>query len=86
MPYLIQLADPEPNGEGSDRFRGLLGHQRGDQAGIDAAGQQAADGHIGDHADTNGVAQQRVQLILVCRLAGSPRRETVQRDIFHIPV
>ena len=53
----------EADGEGRTG-RGLMRlHQRDDGRGIDAAGEERAERHVGDHLRLHGVAQQRFECV-----------------------
>ena len=52
----------EADRERTHRRRALGLHQRRDHRRVDAAGEEDAEGDVGDHPDAHGVAQQRFQL------------------------
>jgi hypothetical protein len=58
---LVEAAVFEADGEGVDRPRGVALHERGDETGVDAAGEEDAQRHIGDHAQGHGVAEEVVE-------------------------
>ena len=60
---LVERALLEPDRERAQRLGALLGGERGEQRGVDAAGEQHADGHVADEVRAHGVAQARPQLL-----------------------
>ena len=54
---LVEGALLEPDREGAQRVRGLLGCQCGKGRGVDSAGEEDADGDIGDEVRAHRVAQ-----------------------------
>ena len=62
-------------------------HQCDDGRGIDAAGQERAERHVGDHLPLHRIGQEAVQLLddLVFRPLIAPLL-AVARDLCHIPI
>ena len=58
---LVEARLAKPDREGPDRLCALGLHQGRDQGGIDAAGKERADRHVGDHPAANRVLQQEVE-------------------------
>ena len=61
----------EADRERAHRSVALRLHQRHDGRGVDAAGQEGAERHVGDHAAPDGVAQQRVERSTASRSSGA---------------
>jgi len=59
----VELLLAKANRECLNRIRRLRLHQRDDGRGIDAAGQERAKRHIGDHAQLHSTAQERVKTL-----------------------
>ena len=77
---LVESRVVESDRAGVDRAFGLAGHHRHHRAGIDAAGQEGAQRHFGDHAQAHGLLQAVHQLGL--RVGGAHR--VVEREA-HVP-
>ncbi len=85
---VVRLVEPlagEAHREGAHRSRGRGLGQRGDQGGVDAAGQEGADGDIGDQAAGHGLGQHRLELVegapvIVRRAVGPPWRSGPRRE------
>ena len=78
---LVELRVVESDGAGVHRFRRQAGHGGHDGAGVNAAGQERAQRHLGDHAQPNRLLQSMTQL-----LAGIVKPDgAVQREV-DVPV
>ena len=60
---LVEALLLDADREGRDGLLADRRHERGDQAGIDAAAQERADPHVAQQVHLDGLAQQRVQLV-----------------------
>ena len=58
----VALRVTEPDGEGADGGAALSLHQRDNQRGIDPAGEESAQGHVGMHAQLHRIAKKPIQL------------------------
>ena len=76
---LVERALLEADRERVQRIVRLLGGERGEQRGVDAAGEQDADRDVADEMRAHRVAQPRAQLldelrlVLVAELVGNRR-------------
>jgi hypothetical protein len=60
---LVMLALVEGDGKSLDRSTGMFLQQRDDGRGVDPTREQRAEGDVGLHAQSNGVAQEPVEFI-----------------------
>ena len=60
----------EADREGLDRPRRGLGHRRDDRRGVDAAGQERAERHVGDHPPAHRAARMPSRMRLVAARVG----------------
>ena len=83
---LVPRGHIEPNRIRMNRAGRAFPHQRDDQAGVDAARQQATDRHVGHGANPDGIAQQGVQLFRGRGLTAVPGIEAAQCDVLAVPI
>ena len=90
---LVEVALVEPDRERAHLARGLRG-ERGQRARVDPAGEEDADGHVGDEMSPNRVAQPLAQLLGELVLAfgsdlalrhGAWSRVALDRDVRALP-
>ncbi len=89
---LVERRLLEADRERAHRLRRLLGGERGERARVDAAGEQHADGNVGDQMRAHGVAQAGAALLdelgLVLAVPGRERaraREARDRHLAVVP-
>ena len=77
----------EADGERVDGTGRVALHERGDEARVDAAGEEDAEGNVGDHAQRDGVAEELVERIdRVVLGAREAIRGRAFRDFGRVPV
>ena len=69
---LVVLVVGEADRERPHRLGRMLRHRRDDGRGVDAAGEERAQGHVGDHPPAHGAPDLAADLLVPLREAGEP--------------